>query len=59
MINKFKYSIIVFLIILILTYYFKPEVFNSGSNCMLSSYIIIVAIVSFYLTILFDNYFSR
>ncbi len=56
MINILKYSIILFLIILALTYYIKPNILINNSLSMISYYIIIVAIISFYIIILVNYY---
>lgn len=59
MINKFKYSIILFIIILIVTYFLKPSIFNTEKLSMTSTYIVIVAIISFYILILVDKYIIK
>jgi hypothetical protein len=59
MLNKLKYSVIIFIIILIVTYYLKPSIFQNEKMSITSSYIIIAAIISFYITVLVDNYISK
>ena len=56
MINKLKYAIILFIVILILTYYLRPNMLTNNSVSMVSTYVIIVAIICFYLMILAENY---
>lgn len=56
MINKLKYAIILFIVILILTYYLKPDMLANNSVSMVSTYVIIVAIICFYLMILVEYY---
>ena len=56
MINKLKYAIILFIVILILTYYLKPNMLANNSVSMVSTYVVIVAIICFYLMILAECY---
>ena len=57
--GKIKYAIIIYIILLILAVYNKPNLFkNNNKKCLIPCMIIILSIISYYSVSLFELFFK-
>lgn len=59
--NLLKYALIIYIILIGMIYYYKPNLFNSDEKCnkfILPSLVIILSIISYYIVAIIQGFFS-
>jgi hypothetical protein len=59
--NLLKYALVIYVILIGLLFFYKPELFKSNENCnkfILPSLVIILSIISYYIVAIMQSFFS-